>query len=130
MWSKVLNGQKYYPDLAKQQEEQAKKYLESIGRDAKVSEAHVEKKLPSMNVDAQNQLFAGMTKYDQELNNFPYWLGTRELLQNGTRYIYKTEQGKTADGYDLITFTKSKEDGTAVKVLKYKIVGSEPQLID
>ena len=130
MWSKVLNGQKYYPDLAKQQEEQAKKYLESIGRDSKVSEAHVEKKLPSMNVDAQNKLFGELTKYDQELNSFPYWLGTRELLQNGTRYVYKTEQGKTADGYDLITFTKLKEDGTVVKVLKYKIVGSDPQLID
>jgi hypothetical protein len=32
--------------------------------------------------------------------------------------------------FDLITFQKKKEDGTVVEENKYKIVGSEPELVD
>lgn len=129
LWDQVLSEQKYYPDLVKQKEEQAKQYLQSIGRNAKVSDAHVERKLAKINVEASNKLFAEFTKYDAELNKFPYWLGTKELLENGVRYIYETSQSKTSDGYDLISFKKTKEDGTVVKEYQYKIVGNEPQLI-
>ena len=69
-----------------------------------------------------------MTKYDSFLNNCPYWLGSKEYLENGTRVIYETSQSKSGDGYDLIIFKKSKSDGTTVEERKYKIVGSEPQL--
>jgi bla regulator protein blaR1 len=129
LWSKVISEHKYYPELAKQQEEQAKQYLSSIGRTVKVSEAHVEKKLPEINVEASNKLFAELTKYDAELNNFPFWIGTKELFDSGVRYIYETSQGKTEDGYDLMSFRKTKEDGTVVKEYHYKIVGTEPKLI-
>lgn len=129
LWDKVLSEQKYYPDLAKQKEEQAKQYLQSIGRNAKVSDAHVERKLAKINVEASNKLFAEFTKSDPEQYNFPYWIGSKELLENGVRYIYETSQSKTSDGFDLISFKKTKEDGTVVKEYQYKIVGNEPQLI-
>ena len=45
-------------------------------------------------------------------------------------HIAETSQSKTNDGYDLITFQKKKEDGTIVEEYKYKIVGSEPQLVE
>lgn len=129
MWDDVLKGDKY-ADLVKQQKEQAELYLQSIGRKAQVSGSHVKKKLVEIDVQASNKLFSEFTKYDAELNKFPYWQGTRELMENGVRYIYKTSQSKTSDGFDLIIFNKTKEDGTLVKEYRYKIVGSEPQLID
>lgn len=128
LWDDVLNTDKY-TDLVKQKEEQAREYLRSIGRNAKVSAAYVEKKLVNINVEASNKLFGEFTKNDAELNNFPYWIGTKELLENDVRYIYSTSQSKTSDGYALISFKKTKEDGTIVKLYQYKIVGSEPQLV-
>ncbi len=130
LWDKVLTGNNKYPELAKQQEKQAAEYLDSIGRNAEVKAANVEKKLPEINVDASNKIFTEYTKYDSELNNFPYWIGTRELLQNGARYIYETSQNKTGDGYDLIIFRKTKEDGSVVLEYRYKIVDSEPELLN
>lgn len=129
LWDKALYEQKYYPDLAKQQEEQAKQYLLSIGRTAKVSASYVVRKLPKINVEAFNKLFSEFTKVNPEFNNFPYWLGTKELLTNGVRYIYETSQSKTSDGFDVITFKKTKENGFIVEEYQYKIIGTEPQLI-
>jgi len=127
--STALSANKYYLDLSKQQEAQASEYLKSIGRDAKVSADHVEKKLPSINVEASNKLFAYSIEYNQFLHKFPYWIGTTEMLENGVRYIYETSQGKVSDGYDLITFRKLNEDKIVVEEYRYKIVGSEPKLV-
>ena len=118
-----------YAELARQQEAQAAEYLKSIGRTAEVSAAHVKKQLADINVEASNKLFSEYTKYDLFLNNCPYWIGTRERIENGTRYIYETSQSKTGDGYELMIFRKTKEDGAVVEERRYKIVGGEPQLI-
>ena len=126
---RVLAADLDYPALAAQQEAQAEEYLKSIGREAPVSEAYVEKELAVINVEASNKLFAEPS-FDSFLGNCPYWLGTAEKIEGGVRYIYETSQSKTADGYDLITFQKKKEDGPVIEERKYKIVGSEPQLID
>jgi hypothetical protein len=112
---RVLSSQGDYPDLVRQQEVQAAEYLKSIGRTAEVSAAHVDKKLPDINVDASNKLFAEYTKYDLFLNNCPYWIGDRE---------------KAGDGYALIVFRKTGEDGAIVEERRYKIVGGEPQLME
>ncbi|MCX8131284.1 MAG: DUF4825 domain-containing protein [Clostridia bacterium] len=125
LWDSVISEHKYYPDLAKQQEEQAKKYLQSINRKATVSEAYTEKTLPKIDVEASNKIFTEYTKFDAELNKFPYWLGTKESVENGMRYIYETSQSKTSDGYDLISFKKTREDGAVVKEYQYKIIGNK-----
>ncbi|MDX9871283.1 MAG: hypothetical protein RBT41_02545 [Clostridia bacterium] len=116
--------------LVQQQVTQAEAYLQSIGREAEVSYAHVDKTLIKMNVDASNKLFSELTKYDQFLNDCPYWQGTREKVEDGVRYIYETSYSKTADGYDLVTFQKKTEDGTVVQEAKYKIVSSDVQLVE
>ncbi|HBC92181.1 MAG TPA: hypothetical protein DCZ10_04550 [Pelotomaculum sp.] len=128
--ARVLSSQGDYPDLVRQQEAQASEYLKSIGRTAEVSAAHVDKKLPDINVDASNKLFAEYTKYDSFLNNCPYWIGDRENIENGVRYTYETAQEKAGDGYSLIVFRKTGEDGTIVEERRYKIVGGEPQLME
>jgi len=128
---RVLSSKHYndYAELVRQQEEQAAAYLKGIGREAPVQALHVKKYLADIDVEASNKLFSELTKFDAFLNACPYWLGTRERVEDGVRYIYETVQSKTEDGYDLIIFRKSKEDGTVVKEAKYKIVGSEPQLL-
>lgn len=130
LWPEVLTEGKRYSELVTQKDEQAVAYLKSIGREAKVSASYVEKKLVDINVEASNKLFAELTKYNSFLNSCPYWIGSTELVENGVRYIYKTSQSKTADGYDLVIFQKNKEDGSIVTESKYKIVGNKPQLID
>lgn len=124
--SRVLAAENDYAVLAEQQETQAKAYLESIGRAAEVSVDHVEKQLPEIDVQASNKLFTELTKHNIFLNDCPYWLGTREKVEAGVRYIYETSQSKTDDGYDLIIFQKKKEDGTLLEECQYIIIGTEP----
>lgn len=129
LWDKVLSkDDSVSSKLSTQQEAQAEQYLKSIGRTAKVDSGYVEKKLPAINVAASNKLFSEMTKDDSFLNNFPYWLGSKEKLENGQTYIYETSQSKTSDGYDLISFKKKKADGKVVEQRSYKIIGGEPVL--
>jgi len=130
LWPEVLTEGKRYPELVRQKEEQAAAYLKSIGREAIVSAGHVEKKLVDINVEASNKLFAELTKNNSFLDNCPYWIGSRETIENGVRYIYETSRSKTGDGYDLVIFQKKKENGSIVTESKYKIVGNQPQLID
>lgn len=49
-------------------------------------------------------------------------------FENSIRVIYQTSQSKSNDGYDLITFRKTNVDGTVIEEIRYKIVGSEPEL--
>jgi len=126
LWNEVLKTDKY-PDLIKQQEEQAAKYLQLIGREAQVSANYVERKLVNIDVEASNKLFSEFTKSNGFLNSCPYWLGTKERIENGVRYIYETSQSKTSDSYDLIIFRKKKVDGSLVKESKYEIIGNEPK---
>jgi bla regulator protein BlaR1 len=128
LWDKVFTTEKY-PEITKQMEAQAKDYLQSIGRISKVSLTSVEKKPVNINVEASNTIFAEYTKYDSELNKFPYWIGSKEIIENENRYIFETSQGKTNDGYDLITFKKIKEDGNVVTQYQYKIIGNKVHLL-
>lgn len=128
--AQVFASQEKYADLARQQEKQAATYLAGIGRKARVSAGHVDKELVDINVEASNKLFSEFTKYNSFLNSCPYWIGTKEQIENGVRYIYETSQSKTSDGYDVIIFRKTREDGSVIQEHKYKITGSEPQLID
>jgi len=127
----IFSGnQEYYEQLKAQQKEQAQVYLDSIGRDAEIQPGHVEKTLSNINVEASNKLFAELTKYDEFLNNCPYWIGTREKIEEGQRYIYETKQEKTEEGKDMMTYSKTNEKGEVIEKRKYLIEGSEPVLVE
>lgn len=124
LWKDALDTSKYSKELMDQQEKQATEYLESISRKAKVQGDYVEKKLADINVDASNELLQM-----EELSDYPYWIGTREELIDNTRYIYEKAHTKE-DGYDYITYTKTSGDKKIVEEYKYKINGSNIELIN
>lgn len=128
LWDKVLSSEASYKELVKLQEAQAKEYLKTIGRSAEVKADFVDRPLPNINVSASNKLFAEIQKDDLLQVNCPHWLGSREVLENGVRVIYETSQSKNDDGYDLISFRKSDENGKVIEESIYKIVGGEPEL--
>lgn len=130
LYDAVRSSHERYPELLKQQEEQAENYLKSIGRKADVDSKYVNKTPVDIDSEARGVLFAIYNKFDTFLNTCPDWIGSKEYVEDGIRYIYETLQGKTDDGYDLITFKKTKEDGTLIEERKYKIVGSLVYLED
>ncbi|KFZ41770.1 hypothetical protein JS80_14660 [Anoxybacillus sp. KU2-6(11)] len=116
----MLYAEKYYDELAKQQERQAREYLKQIGRDAKVSTLYVEKQPLNISVEAMNH-FLTLLGSDSFLNECPDWLGTREVIEQGIRYVYETSQSKTNGGRDTVVLRKMKEDGTIIEMRKYVI---------
>ncbi|EEG76270.1 M56 family metallopeptidase [Dethiobacter alkaliphilus] len=127
LWDKVLSPPPY-PQLSAQQEAQAAQYLQEQGINAEISMNYVEKSLPEIDVQASNKLFSEMTKANPSLNKYPYWLGTRHIVEDGERFIYETAQAKADDGNDLIIFTKTDINGTVVEEMHYKIINSTPEL--
>ncbi|MGJ7035478.1 transcriptional regulator [Anoxybacillus eryuanensis] len=127
--SKVLNAEKYYGELVKQQEKQAKEYLKKIGRDAKVITSYVEKQPLNISVQAMNY-FLQMRSSDPFLNECPDWLGTREVIEQGVRYVYETSQSKANDGRDVVVFRKMKEDGTIIEMRKHVIEENQIKRIE
>lgn len=126
----VRSSHERYPELLKQQEEQAENYLKSVGRKADIVSKYVSKTPVDIDSEARDVLFSIYSKFDGFLNTCPDWIGSKEYVEDGIRYIYETLQSKTDDGYDLITFKKTKEDGTLIEERKYKIVGSSVYLED
>ncbi len=92
-------------ELTSQCVSQAEKYLESIGREAKIGEISERTLFPSdvaLNDDAYNRISA--------LIQFPfpdYYIGTRELIENGERMVYETAYDEESKKFIC---TKSKYD--------------------
>src|SRR3989344_2256189 len=126
-FKKVIDKNSYNDELHRQMEVQAAEYLKRIGRVARVSVPYVEKKIltdAGIDVQASNTLFEIISN-NAQMNDFPYWLGTVERIEDGTRYIYETSQDKSTDGHDLVIYIKKKENGTVVATYVYKVVGTE-----
>ncbi|MGX4600311.1 DUF4825 domain-containing protein [Faecalimicrobium sp. JNUCC 81] len=120
---KALNPDEYLNKLTEQQEKQTKLYLKSINRKAKVQGDFVDKKQAKISIAASNKLLE-----KEELQEYPDWIGTKESLINGIRYIYETKQEKE-NGYDIITYTKRTEDKRIIEEYKYKIINDKVEEI-
>lgn len=100
----ALNANKYYDELLRQETVYAKAYLKSINREAVVQGNYVDKKLPNINVKASNKL---LEKY----NEYPYWIGTLETVENGQRYVYEKSFSDKGNGDGIVSFIKRKYNG-------------------
>ena len=106
------------PTLFSQEKEQAKSYLKSIGReDAAVADYQ---ELEYIEINTLGSFGEDFRR--PELEDYPDWLGMREQLENGVRYIYEAEKDKHI-GYEIYTFTKKKADGAVVEQYRYKVTG-------
>ena len=85
----------------------AAEYLRSIGRDAEVGvrRDHEGERLEELIADREllNQLMK-----DDEIGRYPSWTGTTERVEDGTRYVYKTDFDKDSQ---TITYTKLEYGG-------------------
>lgn len=126
LWYKVINAEKYFDELAKQQENQAREYLRSINRkaDINIDENRIDgkyyKKYPSINVEAQDKI-----SMVEELYPYPSWIGTREKVIDGRRYKYEMTLKKDTDGYDVMIYKRYDENEDLIEEHNYKIYDSD-----
>lgn len=92
--------------LVSQEEEYVKAYLVAVRSDAKISQ-NVEKSLSNMNVNASNTL-------GDLFNEYPYWIGTEEKIENGVRYVYEKKWEDKGNGNGVVTFRKYEYDSNNV----------------
>lgn len=104
----VLNlSDKNAQSINEQQKEYAKAYLKSIGRDAPLGEmSDFEYPIVTdfgVSVDVSNSLSESVEK-DKP---YPYWIGNKELIENGIRYVYQMDYDKNEN---RIIYTKYEYD--------------------
>lgn len=92
----------------------AQEYIAQTGRDVQVVPEYQSRQINDMNIDAANEL---LNKHWQ----YPYWEGTTESVEDGVRYIYRTDWEPSGGGDGLLTYTKSVMDGETVEVIKIQI---------
>lgn len=116
----VLNiGSEDQKELKEQEISYAKEYLTSLNRKAEIGDyADFEHILPDMNVNASNTLLE-----DEELVDYPYWIGTKEKLEDGIRYVYKTSWESKGNGDGRLIYSKYRyEDKEMVSEIKIEII--------
>lgn len=105
----------YTNRLLKEVNKQAKAYVESINRKCEVTYNYVEK-------EYIEELALVDSSDMQELWDYPEWIGNREVLENGKRYIYETQYDKSLN---ILTFIKLDENNTQIEMLQYEIGGNK-----
>lgn len=92
-------------DLKSQERSYAEIYLKEIGRDAVIGDygdfEHTLLTDVGVSVDVSNGI------NDKLFANYPMWIGNREALENGVRYVYEMSYNKEAHEID---FTKYEYD--------------------
>lgn len=88
--SRVMNlSDADYNNLNLQLDKYAQAYLNSISRDAVIGRmADFDYVLPTdlgISVEISNAL----VEMDKYISNYPYWIGNKEVVQNGVRYVYE-----------------------------------------
>ena len=88
--------------LQAQEEAYAQEYLAGVRSDAKIQQ-NVDKDLANMNVEASNTLL-------ELFNEYPYWIGTEEKIENDVRYVYEKQWEDKGNGDGTVTFKKYEYD--------------------
>lgn len=104
-----------------------KDYLTYIGRsDATIALTYQEKNYPPL--ETKNAIL-----YDilyKAYSEYPYYVGSIERIEEGTRYEYKTEYEKSGTS-DIFTYTKTNvADKSVLEKTKIEITGSEVKALE
>ena len=109
----------YTDQLNKDIYKKAVSYVKNIGRDNEVAYDYLDKTY----ID---ELALKNMSNIKEIEDYPEWIGTRETIENGKRYIYKTECDYSSN---ILTFTKLDENKSQIEMLQYKINGEKLEKI-
>jgi beta-lactamase regulating signal transducer with metallopeptidase domain len=104
--SRALNqSQSDMDEVTRQCEAQAGAYLKTIGREAAVVPYHqLNLQLPNLTTEVSNKLSKALGQLD---GLYELTLGTREQLENGVRYVYRTSY---MEAQNELLFTKERYD--------------------
>lgn len=104
--SRALNPtQSDRDEVTRQCEAQAQAYLKSIGRDARIVPYNqLDLQLPNLTAEVSNKLSKELGRME---GLYELTLGTREQLENGVRYVYRTS---LLDANHELLFTKERYD--------------------
>ena len=109
----------YTDQLNKDIYKKAVSYVKNIGRDNEVAYDYLDKTY----ID---ELALKNMSNIKEIEDYPEWIGTRETIKSGKRYIYKTEYDYSSN---ILTFTKLDENKSQIEMLQYKINGEKLEKI-
>ena len=109
----------YTDQLNKDIYKKAVSYVKNIGRDNEVAYDYLDKTY----ID---ELALKNMSNIKEIEDYPEWIGTRETIKIGKRYIYKTEYDYSSN---ILTFTKLDENKSQIEMLQYKINGEKLEKI-
>ncbi len=85
----------------KQEESYAQTYLNSIGRKAKIGDENdFEQKRPDISANAWDQILKDVSSV------YPTYIGTREKVENGKRYLYETKWESSGKEKGQLVFQK------------------------
>lgn len=116
----IINNAKGSKKLFEEINQDATKYVESLGRKSKVTYHYVKKE----RID--ESVLDNIWKLE-EIGIDPDYIGTREVIENKKRYIYKTDYSKATK---VLVFTKTDENGDIVEEILYEINNNKIQNID
>ena len=115
----ILKGTKESEKLLEEINQDATKYVESLGRKSKVTYHYVEKE----NID--ESVLENIWKLE-EIGKYPDYIGTREVIENKKRYIYETDYSKRSK---VLCFTKIAENGGIVEEISYEIDNNKIKIL-
>ncbi len=116
----------YHRRIEKKLFENAQNYLQVIGRKAEIKDYLDTTELLSYRYDDESMGEAEIDRLydllqDFEWKDYPTWIGTREVVRNGKRYIYMAEEKKLGKRKYLITYTKIDENGNMLEQYKVNV---------
>lgn len=116
----IINDTKQSEKLLTEINQDATKYVKSLGRKSKVTYHYVEKE----NID--ESVLDNIWKLE-EVGKYPDYIGTREVIENKKRYIYRTDYSKTSK---VLAFTKTDENDEIVEEISYEIDNNKIKKLD
>ena len=116
----IIDDTKKSEKLFEEINQDATKYVESLGRKSKVTYNYVEKE----NID--ESVLENIWKLEQ-VDKYPDYIGTREVIENKKRYIYETDYSKTTK---VLCFTKTDENNEMVEETCYEIDNNKIKKLD
>lgn len=126
--SKALNtNDSDYENLNNQLDKYAENYLKSINREAVIGRwADFDHVLPT-NLGISDEVSNALSEIEKYHFNYPFWIGNKEILENGIRYVYAVDYDKENN---IIIYSKYEYDKPEVLLEKITVDSLTGKIIE